>query len=153
MSILTDEVKHFFQRQGYVVVSTFGRDENIHSSCKGIVSISQEDEIYLLDLYSGETQKNLKKNKKISVVGIDEHKFVGYCLKGKAEIVDNEEVSPEIVNVWKNKIASRVTNRILKQIKGEKGHPKHPEILMPHPKYMIVMKVEEVVDLTPAHLK
>lgn len=31
--------------------------------------------------------------------------------------------------------------------------PQHPEALLPKPEYMIVMEVEEIIDLTPKHLK
>lgn len=107
----------------------------------------------MLDLYKGATFDNLKNNPHISITAIDEHKFIGYCLKGKAQIVTEDEFQPQIIQAWEDRITGRLTKRLLKNIREEKGHPRHPEVLMPKPQYLILMKVEEVVDLTPQHLK
>ncbi|MFA6216764.1 MAG: pyridoxamine 5'-phosphate oxidase family protein [Candidatus Omnitrophota bacterium] len=150
---LRDEIVHFFQNQGYVVVSTIGRDGGIHSSCKGIVTISGEGRIYLLDLYKGVTFENLNRCQQISITAVDEHRFRGYCLKGKAHIVNVGQIDPLVVSAWEEKINSRLSRRIVKNIQGEKGHPKHPEVLLPNPEYMVVMEVSAVIDLTPHHLR
>lgn len=153
MEILTDSIVRFFKKQNFVIVSTIDKHGHPHSSCKGVVDINEEGVIYLLDLYTGSTYTNLVKNPNISLVAVDEHKFVGYCLKGKALILESDKIAQDIVKKWSDKIASRVTHRVIKQIKGEKGHPSHPEVFLPTPKYMIKMNVNEVVDLTPPHLK
>lgn len=147
------EIIHFFQKQGFVIVSTIDEDGSPHSSCKGIIEIDENDRVYLLDLYKGKTYENLKRNINISIAAVDEHRFVGYCLKGHAKIVKTGRLESQVMKMWKDKIASRVTHRIIKRIHGERGHPRHPEVLLPKPKYMIAMKVEEVIDLTPEHIK
>jgi len=124
-----------------------------HNSCKGIVKIDRRGRVYLLDLYRSVTFRNLKSNPKISITAINEHKFVGYSLKGMAKIITFEEISPEILKAWEDRITSRLTQRLLKNIREEKGHPRHPEVLLPRPQYMIAMEVLGVVDLTPHHLK
>jgi len=153
MKILTEEVIHFLKKQNFVIVSTIDDDGVPHSSCKGIVDIEVKGQIYLLDLYSGKTYANILKRKQMSITAVDEHKFAGFCLKGEAHIVKDEDLAENIKKMWQDKIASRVSNRIIKKIHGEKGHPAHPEILLPHPKYMITLDVNDVVDLTPGHLK
>ena len=150
---LTDDVIYFLKRQHFAIVSTIDKNKRLHASCKGIVEINKSGKIYLLDLYKGTTFNNLKLNPSISVTAVDEHKFKGYCLKGKAEIIKKADLKGNIVKSWENKIAGRVTKRLIKNIQGEKGHQKHPEILMPNPEYMIIINVERVVDLTPHHLK
>ena len=77
----------------------------------------------------------------------------GYCLKGKAKIIPGNKLSSQIIKAWEDRITGRITQRILKNIHEEKGHPRHPEILLPKPEYMVVMQVKEAVDLTPRHLK
>ena len=57
------------------------------------------------------------------------------------------------MEAWEKKIAGRISQRILKNVEGTKGHPKHPETLFPMPEYAIEMTVESVVDLTPHALK
>jgi hypothetical protein len=89
----------------------------------------------------------------LSISAVDEHRFRGYCLKGKARIVKEQECSPEIIKAWEDRITARITQRLLKNIHEEKGHPRHPEVLLPKPKYLIVMEIEEIIDLTPHHLK
>ena len=153
MQRLSVDIVQFLQNQGCVVVSTIDSKGFPHNSCKGIVKIYHQGKIYLLDLYQARTYKNLKSNPHLSITAIDEHNFKGYCLKGKAEIIRKEDLKPEIIRAWEDRITSRITQRLLKNIREEKGHPAHPEALLPQPKYLIVMRVEEVVDLTPPILK
>jgi hypothetical protein len=87
------------------------------------------------------------------ITSIDEHKFSGYCLKGRGKILPKEEIDADIIKAWEEKITSRLTQRLLRNIHGEKGHSHHPEVLLPKPEYMIVMEVETIIDLTPHHLK
>ncbi len=153
MKRLSDDIIHFFQDQGYVIVSTIGKRGFVHSSCKGLIKINAKGYVYLLDLYKGTTYQNLKGNPHISLTAVNEHKFKGYCLKGKARIVSEKALPVAIKSAWEDRITSRLTQRLLRNIHEEKGHPRHPEVLLPQPKYMIVMRTAEVVDLSPSHLK
>lgn len=153
MKTIPAEIVSFFQNQGFTVVSTIDDKDRPHSSCKGIVKISPKGELFLLDVYRGETLTNLKKNPNINVTAVDEHKFRGYCLKGKARIIESTSLKPAILKDWEDKITTRITQRVLKNVRGEKGHLHHPEIQLPRPEYMIHMKVESIVDLTPHKLR
>jgi hypothetical protein len=53
------------------------------------------------------------------------------------------------MKAWERRMANRITQRVLKNIGGVKGHPHHPEAGLPRPKYLIVVDVQEIVDLTP----
>jgi len=117
------------------------------------VKIYSKGQVYLMDLYKERTFRNLERNPNISLTAVDEHKFKGYCLKGKAEIVEMDKLKSDILKAWEDKIASRITHRVLKNISGEKGHSHHPEVQLPTPEYMISIKVDEIVDLTPHKLK
>ncbi|MCX5711072.1 MAG: pyridoxamine 5'-phosphate oxidase family protein [Candidatus Omnitrophica bacterium] len=150
---LSADIIHFFQSQGFLIVSTVDINGYPHSSCKGIVDIKPEGKIYLLDVYHGKTYENLKANPLISVTAVNEHKFSGFCLKGRAQIVSSEEMDADIHKAWEDRITGRLTQRLIKNLKEEKGHPLHPEAMLPQPKYLIVMDVDEIVDLTPGHLK
>ena len=153
MKRLDAEIINFFQNQNFVLVSTVNKDGSLHNACKGIVTIDQQGKVYLLDLYRGKTHDNLKQNPNISITAVDEHKFTGYCLKGKIKESSEERLTPQIITAWEEKIISRITRRVLENIRGEKGHPRHPELLLPKPEYLIVMEVQEIVDLTPHHLR
>jgi len=153
MKILTEDIIHFFQRQGFVIVSTVDANQCPHNSCKGIVHMDADGSIYLLDLYKNKTYENLKANPRISITAVDEHKFNGYCLKGRARLIPDKKIKSHIIKAWEDKITGRVTRRVLKELREGEGHPRYPEISLPKPEYMIVMKVEEVIDLAPHPLK
>lgn len=153
MQKLSEEIIRFFQNQGFVIVSTIDEDGGIHNSCKGIVKIDSGGQIYLLDLYKAKTLENLKNNSNVSITAVDEHKFQGYCLKGKAKIVETENLKSDIVALWDNKITARATKRVIKNIHEEKGSPGHPEILLPKPEYLIEVRVKEIVNLTPGKMR
>lgn len=153
MKKLNESVIQFFHNQSFVIVSTVDKDGTSHSSCKGIVKMNPSGRIYLLDLYRGKTYANLKHNPHISITGVDEHKFVGYCLKGKAKTMKDIKLTAQIMKAWEERITSRITRRVIKNMKEESGHSGHPEAFLPKPEYMIVMETEEIVDLTPHHLK
>lgn len=151
--MLNDEIAYFFQQQSFTIVSTLDSQGRIHSACKGVVSIEPSGRVYLLDLYHGKTYANLKNNPCMSLTGVDERRFSGYCLKGSARIARADELSTEVIAAWEKKLNSRITQRVIDSIHGRKAHKRHPEVLMPKPKYLIVMDVDEAIDLTPTHLK
>lgn len=151
--MLSEDIIDFFQHQPFTIISTIDKQGRIHNACKGIVKIGREGRIYLLDLYRGGTLKNLQNNPHISITAVDEHKFKGYCLKGKARIADKEGLDAGLISDWEDKLNSRITQRVIRSIQGYRGHKHQPEALLPRPKYLIEMTVEEVTDLTPAHIK
>ena len=153
MKGLTDRIIHFFGNQGFVIVSTIDKNGRPHSSCKGIVQIQKEGRIYLFDLYKAGTYKNLQSNTNISITSVDEHKFEGYCLKGKARIVAGGALNSQTIKTWEEKIAGRITKRMVRNIREDKAVTRHSEALLPRPQYLIMMGVEEIVDLIPQNLR
>ena len=150
---INDDLIYFLKKQHYAIISTIDKNGAIHNSCKGIVDIDKQGVIYLLDLYKQRTYINLQFNPNIALTVVDEHQFQGYSLKGKVRIVSGEKITEDMMKAWEKKVTSRVSQRILRNIEGKKGHPKHPEILFPMPEYAIEMTVDSVVDLTPHALK
>jgi general stress protein 26 len=143
----------FLRTQGFVVVSSIDKSGFPHSSCKDIVKINPAGEIYLIDVYYGVTSENIGSNPRISISAVDEHKFTGYCLKGKARMIRDEMISQEIIKTWEDNITSRLAKRLLRNLVQDKGQGHHPEASLPHPKHLIVLEVEEIVDLAPFHLR
>lgn len=153
MKKIAEEIVDFFYNQSFVIVSTLGIDKIPHTSCKGIVEIDPKGLIYLLDLYRGQTYENLKHHKYLSITAVDEHRFKGYCLKGEVKSIREEDITDKVIEAWGNRVTSRITQRLLRNMHGEKGHSQHPEILLPKPEFMIIMQVEEIVDLKPQHIR
>jgi general stress protein 26 len=153
MKRLNDDIMGFFKKQSFVIVTTLDPDGTPHDSCKDVIRLSRDGRIYLLDLYMRRTFQNLKNNPHMCVAQVDEHRFAGYCLKGQGHAVKIERLRAQVNKIWQKKMNSRIVNRIIRNIHEDKGHPAQPESLLPRPEYMIVMDVEEIIDLTPGHIK
>jgi len=153
MKALSDDIIHFFHKQTFTIISTIDKKGFPHASCKGIVKINKSGRIYLLDLYKSQTFENLKQDPHIAISAVDEHRFRGFSLKGTAKIIRGDRLGSHIITAWEKRITHRITQRVLRNLSGEKGHLGHPEVFLPKPEYMIVMDVKEVVDLTPHHIK
>ena len=149
MEKLNSDILSFFREQGFVVVSTINSDGSIHSSCKGIVDIDKDGNIFLLDLYHGNTFKNLKEDKNITVTAVDEHRYVGYALSGIAEIIAKDDISDDIHKLWEKNVSKRASKRLIKNLKETHKVKHHPEVKFPAPKYLILVKIENIVDLAP----
>lgn len=150
---LSAKVMFFLEKQGFVIVSTIDENGGIHCSAKGIAGMDKEGKVYLIDLYRMSTFRNLQNNPTISITAVDEHRFTGYTLKGKAHMVERENIKEHIMQNWEEKIVKRISRRVVKNIQGEKGSVDHPEAHFPQPQYLIVMEVEGIIDLAPAPLK
>jgi uncharacterized pyridoxamine 5'-phosphate oxidase family protein len=153
MTIIAKKIVGFLSKQKFVIVSTLDSDGSIHCSAKGIVGIEETGKVYLIDLYRSGTFRNLKNNPLVTLTAVNEHEFTGYSLKGKAKIVEREEIKDHIIKEWEERVIDRISQRVIKNIKKDKGSTKHPESRFPHPQYLIEIDVKNIADLTPAHLK
>ncbi len=146
-------VTEFLRIQGFVTVSSIDKGGFPHSSCKDIVKIDPAGRIYLIDAYQGETAGNIKRNPRINISAVDEHKFIGYCLKGRARVMPEGEISQEFIKSWEKNITTRLAKRLLHNLAQDKALAHHPEASLPHPRHLIVIIVEEIVNLTPRYLR
>ena len=149
---ISQEVRDFFQQQNFVIVSTIDSQGNIHSSAKGILEI-QEDKLYLADAYRAVTFSNLKRNPKVTVTSIDERHFKGFCIKGKASVIERGQLDQQTLTKWEERLIQRISQRLIKNVQEEKITSHHPEAKLPKLQYLIVIDFEQIVDLTPQHLK
>ncbi|MDP8259452.1 MAG: pyridoxamine 5'-phosphate oxidase family protein [Candidatus Gygaella obscura] len=150
---LSEVVVKFFEKQGCVLVSTFSNDGSIHSSCKGIVRIDPKGKIYIMDLYQAVTYNNLKTDNRISITAFNEHQFIGYSLKGKAEIMNKDKITESLISDWNRIITSRITNRLMNNIKNNTSSAPHYEANLPKPNYLILVMVDNIIDLKPKDIK
>lgn len=153
MKKIPNKVIQLLKAKGCVIVSTLDKAGSIHCSAKGIVDVKEKGEVYLIDLYKQVTYNNLKRNPTISITAIDEHQFIGFTLQGKANIVKRNKIKDESIKQWEKKIVERISKRVIKNIQKDRGSTKHPESRFPQPEYLIEIDVEQVIDLTPHHLK
>lgn len=142
----------FLRTQSFVIIASLDKDGFPHTSCKDIVKIDPDGQIYLVDVYHGVTAENIRRNSQVSISVVDEHKYMGYCLKGIAKLMP-KDISLEIIRTWEDKITSRLTKRLLKNLAEDKSHGYHPEASLPLPKHIILIEVEDIVDLAPFNLR
>jgi len=153
MKKIPAEIIDFLRAQSFVIISSIDQAGFPHSSCKAIIKIDPAGRILLMDVYRGATCENIKRNPQISISAVDDHKFMGYCLKGRGEIMSDDSISQEIIKIWEDNITSRLVKRLVRNVSGDKGHGHHPEASLPHPKHIIAVEVGEIVDLAPYHLR
>ncbi|MDD5584609.1 MAG: pyridoxamine 5'-phosphate oxidase family protein [Candidatus Omnitrophica bacterium] len=154
MKQLSSDIIHFLEKQGFVVISTLDASGNsIHCSAKGIVGIEKQGKVYLIDLYRAKTFQNLMRNPAVSLTAVDEHHFMGFTLKGKAQVVESDKIQNHTIKKWEERVIQRISKRVIKNVRENRQSSTHPEARFPAPQYLIVMTVEEIVDLAPKHLK
>jgi len=137
MTKISAEVINFLDRQGFVVVSTIDSQGTINSSAKGIVKVEEDDKVYLIDLYRANTFSNLRDNPTITITAIDERRFKGYSLKGRAQVVEGKDVDDNIIKEWEDRVVSRISKRLVSDIQEDKKASNHPEARFPKPSILL----------------
>ena len=153
MKQIPEIVIEFLRSQGFVILASIDTKGFPHTSCKDIVKIEPSGKIYVIDVYQGLTAENIKHNPQVSISAVDEHKFMGYCLKGKARVMAADAINQELARFWEDKITSRLAKRLLHNLAQDKARAHHPEASLPKPKHLIVIAVEEIIDLAPYYLR
>ncbi|MBN1354280.1 MAG: pyridoxamine 5'-phosphate oxidase family protein [Candidatus Omnitrophica bacterium] len=147
---IPDDIRHFLERQHFVIVSSLGERGSIRTAAKDIVEIGTNGKILLLDLYKEGTYRNIKRSPHITLTAIDERKFKGYSLVGKARIVKEDVVSARLMKLWHQKLAKRIAKRLIRHVKEEVSeHETIPEAKFPFPKYLIEVSVDNIINLAP----
>lgn len=144
---LSEEVVSFFRKQSYVIFCTVDGDGRPHSVAKGVVDIDEKGAVILLDLYRGNTRRNLLENANASITAIDEREFIGYTLKGRAVIIELDGLTDAVREKWRGLLRTRIAGRIIKNVQNEILGTTHHEAHLPEPEYVIAFECSEVVDL------
>ena len=150
---ISEKISSLIKKQGFVIVSSLDKEGSIHSSAKGVVGIDERGRVFIIDLYKTRTYNNLKINPIVTITFVDEHKFEGYALQGKAKIVAKKDIAESLIAEWEDKVIQRISKRLIKNLQDGNAAAHHPEASFPHPKYLIEIDVEKIIDLTPAQLK
>jgi len=147
---LSDEIIKLFSKQGAIIISTIDTQKRIHCSVKGLVGIEKEGKVFVIDLYTGKTHRNLLENTTVSLTVVDEDRFMGFTLQGKAKLVSRADIKEHIVKEWENRIIQRVSKRMIASIQRGVTTKKHFEVHLPkHPQHLIEIDVERIIDLSP----
>ncbi len=94
MAKISDEIKHFLERQKLGFVATISPDNTPNVSPKGTILAWDDEHLIFADIKSPQTISNLENNPSVELNVIDPILRKGYRFKGKGKILkDNEEFS------------------------------------------------------------
>lgn len=145
----SDEVLDFFKGRKIVLVMTLDEEGRIHSAVKGIVQIERAGKIAIVDLYCGKTLRNLQREPRVSVTAIDEERFIGYTLQGKAKIIPQWEIHENFIEKWQDHIVARISERVISSVRrGRKSKEIFEAHFPQHPKHLIEIEVENIINLS-----
>jgi len=146
-------VSELLKRRSLAYVATANEEGKPNVSLKTIVDYDvQEGILYFIDLFSHNTRNNLGVNNKIAISLVDYDKFAGFQFKGKAEMINQGPEFEKYTAQWHllkaNMFRDRIDWNLTRILKKERS-----ELTLPHPKYLVKVKVSEVIDLAPVAKK
>ncbi len=121
---ISDEVKDFLKNY-LAYVATVDAKGTPNVVPKGNIAILDDKYIVFADLYSHQTKRNLTKNPNIAISVVNPAAYVGYQIKGKAEIIEH----------------GRQYDKLAVRLSGE-GQLNHPEA-----KYAVKIKIDKIINI------
>ncbi len=117
MAKISDEIKHFLERQKLGFVATISPDNTPNVSPKGTILAWDDEHLIFADIKSPQTISNLENNPSVEINVVDHILRKGYRFKGKGMILkDNEEFS-KILKFYKEKgIKSKINAVVMVKV-------------------------------------
>ncbi len=114
---ISDEIKHFLERQKLGFVATISPDNTPNVSPKGTILAWDDEHIIFADIKSPQTISNLENNTSVEINVVDPILRNGYRFKGKGMILkDNEEFS-KILKFYEEKgIKSKINAVVMVKV-------------------------------------
>ncbi len=117
MAKISDEIKHFLERQKLGFVATISPDNTPNVSPKGTILAWDDEHLIFADIKSPQTISNLENNPSVEINVVDPILRKGYRFKGKGMILkDNEEFS-KILKFYEEKgIKSKINAVVIVKV-------------------------------------
>lgn len=117
MAKISDEIKHFLERQKLGFVATISPDNTPNVSPKGTILAWDDEHLIFADIRSPQTISNLENNPSVEINVVDPILRKGYRFKGKGMILkDNEEFS-KILKFYEEKgIKSKINAVVMVKV-------------------------------------
>ncbi len=114
---ISDEIKHFLERQKLGFVATISPDNTPNVSPKGTILAWDDEHLIFADIKSPQTISNLENNPSVEINVVDPILRKGYRFKGKGMILkDNEEFS-KILKFYEEKgIKSKINAVVMVKV-------------------------------------
>ena len=117
MAKISDEIKHFLERQKLGFVATISPGNTPNVSPKGTILAWDDEHLIFADIKSPQTISNLENNPSVEINVVDPILRKGYRFKGKGMILkDNEEFS-KILKFYEEKgIKSKINAVVIVKV-------------------------------------
>jgi len=117
MAKISDEIKHFLERQKLGFVATISPDNTPNVSPKGTILAWDDEHLIFADIKSPQTISNLENNPSVEINVVNPILRKGYRFKGKGMILkDNEEFS-KILKFYEEKgIKSKINAVVMVKV-------------------------------------
>jgi len=117
MAKISDEIKHFLERQKLGFVATISPDNTPNVSPKGTILAWDDEHLIFADIKSPQTISNLENNPSVEINVVNPILRKGYRFKGKGMILkDNEEFS-KILKFYEEKgIKSKINAVVIVKV-------------------------------------
>ncbi len=114
---ISDEIKHFLERQKLGFVATISPDNTPNVSPKGTILAWDDEHLIFADIKSPQTISNLKNNPSVEINVVDPILRKGYRFKGKGMILkDNEEFSKILKFYGEKGIKSKINAVVMVKV-------------------------------------
>ncbi len=117
MAKISDEIKHFLERQKLGFVATISPDNTPNVSPKGTILAWDDEHLIFADIRSPQTISNLENNSSVEINVVDPILRKGYRFKGKGMILkDNEEFSKILKFYGEKGIKSKINAVVIVKV-------------------------------------
>jgi len=117
MAKISDEIKHFLERQKLGFVATISPDNTPNVSPKGTILAWDDEHLIFADIKSPQTISNLENNSSVEINVVDPILRKGYRFKGKGMILkDNEEFSKILKFYGEKGIKSKINAVVIVKV-------------------------------------
>jgi len=154
LTAFSSDLMDFLKDHHTAVVSTLDDNGCVHTSIKGITGIDVAGRLFVVDLYKKLTYENISKRSCVTVTVFDHDRFLGWSLQGRGKVVEREGMTAELHADWEDRIVSRISERLIGNLRSAFGGKANYEAQLPHQlQYVIEVDVEKIVDLRPTCIK
>ena len=118
--MLKQKLFYFLRDQEFVTLGTADPGGSPHVSPKLFLKM-EENDIYLIDFLVGNSLKNIRQNKKVSVSTFDMENVKGYHVYGTASVIDHDSEFQGLLSEWDRRQTKMATEKVSQTVHGRQN--------------------------------
>ena len=146
MNLPADAIS-LLERESLAHVATSDENGNSNISIKGLIDVDVENgKLYFLDMFCGNTRKNLERSNKAAIAVSDHKEYVAYQFKGSTKLIESGKLFDKYTAGW-NLVKQ---NRFRQQVSSNLKHffsDADSDLTLPNPEYLVELTIEEIHNL------